>query len=675
MLLSGTQLRLSASFKHRFLRVFWQKPYTLIRVLARDLEGRRAFVRELTGQRRHRCPSCDGLFLSRLIERLTELPALSEDEQVQVLVDICTSICEDPYIVSMHPVELMHAFARCTVQRSMSRRKRVPRTVVHAQFISRWQFGHKRSLGKRWLPTPSNKQVLKSNLKKPMCRGAGRQVSGHNVFMGKRIAEGRARAALDGDKYDHSETLSEGHAAWRRMSEDAKQPALARSRAANALMLPSAVLPALNDLNNVDQDCASSPWVLGSYCRPCSSQHLQNTVEALSPEQGGNLWLRNLADRVLELKDAALPSCTIICDTEILPDIAVAKQRRKNRICWQCTPGLCKQEPGFIQIKQMRGMLTNTVSSFSSLLCGESLFAFVGSQQDIEGSCGLWNNNAFSMFAFLTDEPDKRMGWKTFTKCEVTSEHPIHPMMPFSLEISRSADAFVEVSCYELARELHSKGFSFWRMHKLEYEDDVKQLSRLKVVKASDSKKLQSVKPEKQAVPEPAVPLDDLDLALHAHFGQAKGKLPHVGPDDAASSASDDSQQALLDLQGEDVMDNDVLEDLVEEVISKREANKKRPRKDAMGNAASTSTSGAAGHTRIGNCIYVKDKEVGKITQWKQNVSVICRHHTACKTPAMSLARISSDEVLIQWILDGARMSKAAHIAAGRNLLGAASSS
>lgn len=92
MLLSGTQLRLSASFKHRFLRVFLQKPYTLIRVLARDLEGRRAFVRELTGQRRHRCPSCDGLFLSRLIERLTELPALSEDEQVQVLVDICTSI-------------------------------------------------------------------------------------------------------------------------------------------------------------------------------------------------------------------------------------------------------------------------------------------------------------------------------------------------------------------------------------------------------------------------------------------------------------------------------------------------------------------------------------------------------------------------------------------------------
>ena len=665
MLLSGTQLRLSASFKHRFLRVFLQKPYTLIRVLARDLEGRRAFVRELTGQRRHRCPSCDGLFLSRLIERLTELPALSEDEQVQVLVDICTSICEDPYVVSMHPVELMHAFARCTVQRSMQRRKRGPRNIVHSQFISRWQFRHKQSLGNRWLPTPSSKEVIKSKLKKPMSRRVGRQISAHNVFMGKRIAEGRARAASAGDKYDHTETLSEGHAAWRRMSEEAKEPALARSRAANALKLPSPVLPVLNDLNNIDQDCASSPWGLGSYCRPCSSQHLQNTAEALSAEKGGSLWLRDLADHVLELKDAALPSCTFICDTEILPDIAVAKQRRKNRRCWQCTPGLCKKEPGFIKIKRMRGMLTNTVSSFPSLLCGESLFAFVGSQQDIEGSCGLWNNNACSIFAFLTDEPDKRMRWMTFTKCEVTSEHP---MMPFSLEISRSADAFVEVSCYELARELHSKDFPFWRMHKLEYKDDVRQLSRFKVVKASDGKKLQSVKPEKQAVPEPAVPLDDLDLALHAHFGQAKEKLPHVGPDDAASAASDDSQQALLDLQGEDVMDNDMLEDLVEAVIDKREAKKKRPRKDAMGNAASTSTSGAAGHTRIGNCIYVNDKEVGKITQWKKSVSVICRHHTGCRTPAMSLARISSDEVLIQWILDGARMSKAEHIAAGRRL-------
>ena len=154
--------------------------------------------------------NCRFVFDSKV---MCESPQFCLGEQVDLVVGVYTSIAEDPYIASMHPVELMHVFSSCVVQRSMTRRRRAPYKVVAVQFLQRWVACNKRVLGKWLRPVPSSKRVLKPNLKRPNARGPSRQVTAHNIFVKRKIAQGRQRVAFCHLKYGHAEVLAAAHEA------------------------------------------------------------------------------------------------------------------------------------------------------------------------------------------------------------------------------------------------------------------------------------------------------------------------------------------------------------------------------------------------------------------------------------------------------------------------------
>ena len=53
------------------------------------------------------CPKCEGTFLVGLRDRLNAPPKVTIQEKMQVVVDIFTSIAEDPLMVSMHEVKIL----------------------------------------------------------------------------------------------------------------------------------------------------------------------------------------------------------------------------------------------------------------------------------------------------------------------------------------------------------------------------------------------------------------------------------------------------------------------------------------------------------------------------------------------------------------------------------------
>jgi hypothetical protein len=125
----GMQLRLSASFNHRFLGLFWNEQYTHLRILNEGEEARRHRLTKFMAPVEHQtCRKCEGQFLQQVRARLAAPPALSVDEQVQVTVEAYGSIAEDPLVVSMHLVEALHSSTRQAAARSMDRRKKLPVT-------------------------------------------------------------------------------------------------------------------------------------------------------------------------------------------------------------------------------------------------------------------------------------------------------------------------------------------------------------------------------------------------------------------------------------------------------------------------------------------------------------------------------------------------------------------
>ena len=107
----GMQLRLSASFRHRFLGTFWSEELAIIRILDEELELQlqRLEVLVVPGGE---CLKYKGSFIHRLRDRLTAAPVLTPEEMLTVVLGILDAVAEDPLICSMHDVELLHAASR-----------------------------------------------------------------------------------------------------------------------------------------------------------------------------------------------------------------------------------------------------------------------------------------------------------------------------------------------------------------------------------------------------------------------------------------------------------------------------------------------------------------------------------------------------------------------------------
>ena len=102
-------LRLSGSFRYRLLLLFWENPMEMFRVLSETPAEQLIRLRQFTSPNENRCPKCEGLFLLRLRERLNAPPLLTDEEKVQVVLEIFENLAEDPFIASMHELEGLHA--------------------------------------------------------------------------------------------------------------------------------------------------------------------------------------------------------------------------------------------------------------------------------------------------------------------------------------------------------------------------------------------------------------------------------------------------------------------------------------------------------------------------------------------------------------------------------------
>ena len=135
------QIRLSASFRARVKGIWWERPWTMVQVLCEARDAQLVRVRTLV-ETDPFCRKCQGRFLIMLRTRLVAAPVLTLDEQLTVVLEIFTSLANDPLIASIHELEGLHASSRALLARSMCRRKRMPVSVFATQALIRWKGVH-----------------------------------------------------------------------------------------------------------------------------------------------------------------------------------------------------------------------------------------------------------------------------------------------------------------------------------------------------------------------------------------------------------------------------------------------------------------------------------------------------------------------------------------------------
>ena len=682
--LRGLQLRLSASLYSRFLLVFWNDPYTLIRILKMDVAEQNAVIDKLVGPRD--CRRCDGVFMTRLRESLLRDPVLTREEQREVVIGILKSLTNDPYILSMHIVENFHADARGALSRCVNKKKRLAASLNACQTLGRFITLHRNRLGDLKRTVPSTKKVIRKKLKKPLRKRAGaagstRKVSGHNVFCSVRLDEKKAAS----DEYSYRPAMKDIHREWRAMSEEAKMPWHERAqqgfhtdkRAERAALYH-------HGLQDVDYNVQhpATPWGLGSLSRPCSGNVLKAAASTLLPE--GRIWLRDAYEQALACPRPSSCACAVIPSDRPLDLIQAAKVRASQLRCFEKTPGLCCMAPHYGKIKSLRARLVQAVSSIkpSKSELGELLFVFVSSAARPPAALDKLRGSDF-VFMFLSAEPDRRKQWKTFTACASTSVPQSGCLSyPFDVHLKSEDKAFVEYTDYTLAKHLFdlNKNAADWRLHKLTYEDKPERCSEVRVLSASaavpfvSSEGSTGAKSSKGAASE----ADDFERAWEAAFATEQEPQPDLLEDGLSSDSSADAVREIDDEQGNEDTD---LEEAVNQLKARRQRKMKtkslKPKSsknvDVCGPAGQASVEDPD-FTRVGTALHWRGKKVGKITGWGNNMSCVCNIHRACKTPAIQAHRLTSDNVLIQWVLDaidteGAMVkTREEHIESGKEL-------
>ena len=152
---------------------------TVFRILDVGPEEQLEFLRKLVEPRDGEkiCLKCLGKILFKLIERLSAPPALSLQEEFEILLEICEGIAEDPLIVSAHEVEDLHSASRQLVARSIDRRKTLPVSVFSTQSLTRWSTRHKSHMGRTFVPADSLRMHILKKEKNP------RQPCDLNIFV------------------------------------------------------------------------------------------------------------------------------------------------------------------------------------------------------------------------------------------------------------------------------------------------------------------------------------------------------------------------------------------------------------------------------------------------------------------------------------------------------------
>ena len=102
-----------------------------------------------------------------------------------MLIEMDEALCEDPLVVSMHHVEVLHAQARQGGARCLDRRKQLPITTFTCQGLTRWRTHHQSKIGKAHVvPMTVRKTILKGSKKQLSRNPSSCSKSGRNLLMG-----------------------------------------------------------------------------------------------------------------------------------------------------------------------------------------------------------------------------------------------------------------------------------------------------------------------------------------------------------------------------------------------------------------------------------------------------------------------------------------------------------
>ena len=241
------------------------------------------------------CKQCAGLFWQRLFASFEKPPALSETQQIDMICNIMRSIAKDPYIVSMHSVENLHADSKQTMSRCMHRRKRLQTHVVAGQSLGRWSALHACALGKR--RTKASKVSIKARLKKPKVykpRQGRRGQDGHCAFVAEQnLQRMSVDAASHTNDYEH---LTAVHQRSRDTSEAERAVYDARASVDNASPIEAPASASASGDAHVPGGSLDTPlvtpWGLGDSSYPVSASNLRNYFSAAMPD--APLWLRDV---------------------------------------------------------------------------------------------------------------------------------------------------------------------------------------------------------------------------------------------------------------------------------------------------------------------------------------------------------------------------------------------
>ena len=175
-------LRMSASFRFGFKGTCFEKPMEWFNLRNETADEQLSRVSLFVFPAPRPCPKCDGKFLLGLRDRLNAPPDLSIQETEHVVDDILTSVAEDPLVMSIHEVEVLHAGLRNAGARGAVSRKRMPSTAYVSQSLTRWVTLLDNMLGaSKRAATSVRKHTLKQS--KAERGGANRATSGHNLFV------------------------------------------------------------------------------------------------------------------------------------------------------------------------------------------------------------------------------------------------------------------------------------------------------------------------------------------------------------------------------------------------------------------------------------------------------------------------------------------------------------
>jgi len=217
--------------------------------------------------------------------------------------------------------------------------------------------------------------------------------------------------------------LSAVHKKWKAMPEQEQQTFEDRAaQEPERLHLPQ---PTIEEDHALE---ATSPWSIGSLVYPCAPATLRKIVQEMLPD--GKQWVREAYVKCREAVEPEAIARCIVQNTETPLDLnSLRRHRTADATCFQAHPGLCVCDTNATSVRSFHQSLRSALQSFHldpATSCGDALFLFCGYSRkaDADRTQRRVQDHAVAHIAadhfeiaFLADEPDRRKGLNTFTRC------------------------------------------------------------------------------------------------------------------------------------------------------------------------------------------------------------------------------------------------------------------